>query len=76
MGERIRIVMRCVGHTLLWLSGRPAAAAPICPLGGELLYAVGEPLKKKKKKKKKKNLTTVAWVTAEVRFDPQHLTVS
>ena len=28
-------------------------AAPICPLAGELLYAVGASLKRKKKKKKK-----------------------
>ena len=33
---------------------RPAAAAPIQPLGWELPYAVGEALKRKKRKKKKK----------------------
>ena len=39
---------------LLWLWGRPAAAAPIQPLAWELQYALGVALKKRKKKKKKK----------------------
>ena len=36
---------------LLWLWGRPAAAAPIRPLAWEPPYAVGVALKSKKKKK-------------------------
>ena len=39
---------------LLWLWGRPAAAALIRPLAWELLYAMGVALKRPKKKKKKK----------------------
>ena len=35
---------------LLWLWHRPAAAAPIRPLAGELPYAMDAALKKKKKK--------------------------
>ena len=38
---------------LLWLWGRPAAAALIQPLAWELPYAAGATLKKIKKKKKK-----------------------
>ena len=48
--------MSCgVGHrcgldlTLLWLSCRPAATAPIKPLALELPYATGATLKKKNK---------------------------
>jgi len=37
---------------LLWLRCRPAAAAPIQPLGWELPYAAGAALKRKKKNKK------------------------
>ena len=40
---------------LLWLWGRPTAAAPIGPLVWKLLYATGSALKSKKKKKKKSN---------------------
>ena len=36
----------------LWLWRRPAAAAPIQPLGWELPYAAGAALKRKKKNKK------------------------
>ena len=39
---------------LLWLWCRPAATAPIWPLGWEPPYSVGAALKKDKKKKKKK----------------------
>ena len=53
--------MSCgVGHrhgsnpALLWLWCRPAAVAPIQPLGWEPLYATGETLKKQKGKKEKK----------------------
>ena len=45
---------------LLWLWHRPAATAPIGPLGWEPLYATGTALKRQKKsqekKKKKKKL--------------------
>ena len=37
---------------LLWLWCRPAAAAPIQPLAGELQYAAGAALKKKQEKKR------------------------
>ena len=37
---------------LLWLWRRPAATAPIRPLGWETPYATGEALEKAKKKKK------------------------
>ena len=40
--------------TLLWLWCRPAAPAPIPPLGWEPPYASGVALEKEKKKKKKK----------------------
>ena len=49
-----------VGHrrgsdpALLWLSGRPAATAPIRPLAWETPYAAGAALKKAKRQKKKK----------------------
>ena len=36
---------------LLWLWPRPAAVAPVRPLGWELPYALGVALKEKKKKK-------------------------
>ena len=39
---------------LLWLWGRPAAAAPMRPLGWEPPCATREALKKQKKKKKRK----------------------
>ena len=46
----IRIWCRCsLDSKLLWLCCRPAAAAPIRPLGREPPYAVGVALKKKKK---------------------------
>ena len=53
--------MSCgIGHrsssdpTLLWLWCRPAAVAPIRPLGWEPPYVMGAALKKLKKKKKDK----------------------
>ena len=39
---------------LLWLWHRPAAIAPIRPLGWEPPYAVGTALKRQKDQKKKK----------------------
>ena len=62
MGEEHGVaVSRGVGRRygldppLLWLWGRPAAAAPIQPLAWELQYALGVALKKRKKKKKWKH---------------------
>ena len=56
------IVVSCHGHAsdsaLLWLWGRPAAAAPIQPLAWELQYAMGMASKKTPPKKKKKNVST------------------
>ena len=53
--------MSCgIGHRhgsdpmLLWLWGRPAAAAPILPLAWEPPYAVGAAQKMTKRQKKKK----------------------
>ena len=39
---------------LPWLWCRPAAAAPIQPLGWELLYATGAAVKRREKRKEKK----------------------
>ena len=55
--------MSCgVGHRhssgLAWLLRRPAAAAPIQPLAGELPYAIGAALKRREKKTKTKNKQT------------------
>ena len=47
----------------LWLWGRPAAAAPIGPIAGELPYASGGALKRKKKKKKKNGTSLFLKVT-------------
>ena len=49
---------------LLWLWGRPAAAAPTGPLAWETLYAVGGTLKKTKKKKEK-NMGKELWERGE-----------
>ena len=43
---------------LLWLWGRPAAAAPIQPLAWELPYASGVALKRKKEKEKEQLVLT------------------
>ena len=49
---------------LLWLWRRPAATAPIQPLGWELSYAAGVALKSKKKKKKKFKKTKRQTITS------------
>ena len=61
MGQGSSVALSCgvAGHKhgadpmLLWLWGRPAAVAPIGPLGCELPYAAGVALKSKKKKKER-----------------------
>ena len=44
----------CSDLPLLWLGCRPAAAAPIQPLAGELPHAAGMALKRKGKEREKK----------------------
>ena len=75
VGQESGIAMSCsVGHrcgsdpALLWLSCRPAAAAPIQPLGWELPYATLEALESggKKKGKKKKRIYIERKVKKEI----------